>query len=667
MPDIIPYRQIHLDFHTSELIGGIGAQFDADEWVETLKLGRVNSINVFAKCHHGMFYYPTKVGTVHPGLGSLNLLGEMAKVLRREQIRFVIYTCVNWSEDTALKHPEWQQLNKAGVLGQRSPFEDHFCNWRNLCLQQPGYRALLKEELREQHELFKPDGWWIDIVFQYSCVCPNCQAMMKKMGIDPGDDAAVRRFHRIGVISFMKEIYEFIHSELSDESQVYFNGNPYELDNADIPELSSLEKRKYFDFIDIESLPSEYWGYTHFPVAVNYLNKYDKEVALMNGKFHIAWGDFGSLRNEAAMEFECLRAVAYGAKVCVGDQMHPGGKLSVAAYRLIGKSFGLIEEREPWLKGTRKVCDVAVALPTPTLSGEYQASVEGAYRVLADLKLPFDYVNFQDDLAGYKLLILPDFVSLTDAMATKVNGFVKGGGKLLVTGRSGVSDGKFVIENAPAKYVGPSEYKMRYLRFTENALFAEWPEFDHILYERGERAEAADGAEVLAKIVLPYFDRNHEQFCSHRQTPPRLETSCSDAITANGDCVYIASPLFADYALNGYSAHREIIAACIKKLYGRLPLESNLPHLSEVTLRQNDAGLLVHSLSYSITRRCKLLDTIDDALELHDRTYSVRSPFAPSAVKLVPEGKDLDFGCADGYVTYKVPYQKGHSLVHIMN
>ena len=54
-------RQIHLDFHTSPLIPDVGAEFDPDEFVSTLKEARVNSINIFAKCHHGMCYYLTKL------------------------------------------------------------------------------------------------------------------------------------------------------------------------------------------------------------------------------------------------------------------------------------------------------------------------------------------------------------------------------------------------------------------------------------------------------------------------------------------------------------------------------------------------------------------------------------------------------------------------------
>jgi hypothetical protein len=53
-----PFRQVHLDFHTSELIENIGSDFSKEQFQSALKKGHVNSITVFAKCHHGMFYYP---------------------------------------------------------------------------------------------------------------------------------------------------------------------------------------------------------------------------------------------------------------------------------------------------------------------------------------------------------------------------------------------------------------------------------------------------------------------------------------------------------------------------------------------------------------------------------------------------------------------------------
>ena len=75
------FRQIHLDFHTSEHIPGIGAAFDPKEFVGTLRDAAVNSITIFAKCHHGWSYYPTKVGAPHPQLARPDLMGDMVRAL----------------------------------------------------------------------------------------------------------------------------------------------------------------------------------------------------------------------------------------------------------------------------------------------------------------------------------------------------------------------------------------------------------------------------------------------------------------------------------------------------------------------------------------------------------------------------------------------------------
>ncbi len=61
-PDSLRFRQIHLDFHTSPFIEGIGTKFDKKKYQEVLKRGHVDSITTFAICHHGWHYHPTRIG-----------------------------------------------------------------------------------------------------------------------------------------------------------------------------------------------------------------------------------------------------------------------------------------------------------------------------------------------------------------------------------------------------------------------------------------------------------------------------------------------------------------------------------------------------------------------------------------------------------------------------
>src|SRR5690349_16829325 len=89
-------RQVHLDFHTSPFIPDVGSEFDAREFAKALKEAHVNSVTIFAKCHHGQCYYPTKSGTQHPALKGRDLLGEQIEALHSAGIRCPIYTTVAW-------------------------------------------------------------------------------------------------------------------------------------------------------------------------------------------------------------------------------------------------------------------------------------------------------------------------------------------------------------------------------------------------------------------------------------------------------------------------------------------------------------------------------------------------------------------------------------------
>src|SRR5689334_13384676 len=64
----LPFRQIHLDFHTGPWIRDVGRDFDAREFARTMKKAHVNSVTTFAKCHHGHLYYDTQRPERHPGL-----------------------------------------------------------------------------------------------------------------------------------------------------------------------------------------------------------------------------------------------------------------------------------------------------------------------------------------------------------------------------------------------------------------------------------------------------------------------------------------------------------------------------------------------------------------------------------------------------------------------
>src|ERR1700677_5077335 len=105
---VVGSRQVHLDFHTSPAIPDIGRDFDARHFAATMKKAHVNSVTLFAKCHHGHLYYNTARPERHPGLKKgFGLLEKQIEALKREGIRTPIYLSVQCDEYAANTHPEW--------------------------------------------------------------------------------------------------------------------------------------------------------------------------------------------------------------------------------------------------------------------------------------------------------------------------------------------------------------------------------------------------------------------------------------------------------------------------------------------------------------------------------------------------------------------------------
>src|SRR5438874_4017632 len=163
MPTVHPlrFRQVHLDFHTSPLIPDVACDFDAEEFANTVQAAHINSITCFAKCHHGMCYYPTKVGPVHPSLNS-DLLGAQIQSCHRRGIRVPIYlTCV-WDNYMAEQHPDWQQRRRNGELWGAKPGE---AGWKSICLNSP-YLDYQIAQTRELLDTYEVDGFFFDSVWQ---------------------------------------------------------------------------------------------------------------------------------------------------------------------------------------------------------------------------------------------------------------------------------------------------------------------------------------------------------------------------------------------------------------------------------------------------------------------------------------------------------------------
>lgn len=178
------FRQVHLDFHTSEKIEGIGKRFSKEQFQAALKAGHVNSITVFSKCHHGWAYHPSEANQTHPHL-DFDLLGAQIEAAHETGVKTPVYLSAGLDEKTAVRHPEWLLRNKDESTEWVNGFAT--AGYHVLCLNTP-YLDYLLAQIEEVCENYDADGIFLDIVMPRKCYCRHCCNTLLRRGLDPYDE-----------------------------------------------------------------------------------------------------------------------------------------------------------------------------------------------------------------------------------------------------------------------------------------------------------------------------------------------------------------------------------------------------------------------------------------------------------------------------------------------
>jgi hypothetical protein len=670
------YRQIHLDFHTSPEIEGVGEEFDAEEFAATLEKANVDSITCFARCHHGMLYYDSKLfpERVHPHLINKNLLRDIITACHKRDIRVPIYTTVQWDYFTAEEHPEWIAIDKNGRQKGTPPYEAGF--YRVLCVNSP-YRDFLKDTVKEILEVLPTDGLFFDIVYPTDCSCKYCQAKMNAQGIEISDDAARIRYAVQMIDEFKLEMSKFIY-QINEVTAVFYN-------TSHIGTLQRAAVGAYSHF-ELESLPSGGWGYLHFPMTIRYARNLGLDCVGVTGKFHTNWGDFHSFKNKAALEYECYRMLALNAKCMIGDQMEPEGKLSGVVYKLIGSVYSHVKEKELWCSGAKAIVDIGVMTPEEFYGqpdGALPASMMGINRMLEEGGHQFDVIDSKSNFSKYKVLILPDTIPVDDALNSKLEIFIGNGGAVIASFESGLdrdqkefnfklagvkmkSQMTLTSDGKPARGLNfPSNNYVDYL-LPVGGIGKGLPETEHVMYMRGLEIEAERGTEILANKILSYFDRTYKHFCSHRQTPASRKTG-DPGIVKKGNVIYFSNPIFIQYNQNAPRWCKQLFLNALDMLLPEPLLRHNGPStvLATVNEQERENRWVIHLLHYIPERRCKEIDVIEDIIPLYNIKISVNIQRNTSGIRLVPEQKILGFEIKDGRAEFIVPEIKGHQMIEI--
>jgi len=650
------FRQVHLDFHTSEHLPDIGSAFDKKAWQAALRAGHVNSITCFSKCHHGWTYHPTQMGRLHPNL-KFDLLRAQFEACKEIDVNVPIYLSAGIDNVAGLAHPEWREMTIDGrYFGWAVKANEP--GFSMMCFNTP-YLDYLCAQIREAVTLFPTcDGIFLDIISHHQCCCRWCRETMDRAGLD-----------------LEKEGDRKIHSEMALDRYFKATTAAARCIRPDMPVFHNSGhiapgKRsilKYFSHLELESLPTGGWGYDHFPLSAKYCRNLDRDILGVTGKFHTTWGEFGGFKHPNALRYECAAMLAYGSKCSVGDQLHPLGRMDESTYSLIGAAFAEVEAKERWCDDVANVADIAVLSKSSRNPDAVRddAADTGACRVLLEGHFMFDIIDAENDFTRYRLLILPDEIVITPELKVKLDAYLAGGGKLFLTGKSGwLENGTDFAWPLGARREVESPFQPDFM-LPRADLRPDYCASPFVAYQPSQRIRVTTG-ESLGEVYDPYFNRTYKHFCSHQHAPPRPDASGFSLGGRQGALCYLAHPIFSMYRTSGAVVLKDFLVKVLRLHLGEPTVRVSLPSTGRTTLmRQAKDNRYVLHLLYgnTIQRGSGELFVIEDLLPLTQVEVSVRVPESIRRVTLEPQGREIPFTVQDGKIALTVERLECHQMV----
>ena len=381
----------------------------------------------------------------------------------------------------------------------------------------------------------------------------------------------------------------------------------------------------------------------------------------MTGRFY-EWGDFGSIRPQAAIEYDLFYGIANGMRPNIGGHIHPRGSTQGAIFDRLQAVYSKMQLNEEWYSDAVNLVDIGVLSPgdvskTPPLIG--------ITRMLSELKMQFNIINADADFSQYRLLILPDEVLLTPETTAKIKAFLDDGKAVISTGYSGLDLEKknFAMEKEwGIKYIGECPFDPSFFQ-TMPQLSNNLPEIPLALYKRGIEVSADNNTEVAAVLVKPYFNREWDGVYSNFYLPPDQVTNLP-LVTFNGKVAHISSPIFSAYYELASVELRTLFANVLSGLMPEPLLKvSGLPSFGKATVTTQPGRRMVHLINYVPELRGKS-EIVEEPLFAKEIKISILiENFMPKTAYLAPEKKELKLKHEGNYVSVIIPEICGYQLI----
>ena len=663
------YARLLIDNHIAEDDPSFMTRFDPAQYVAMVKKAGIEAAMVYAACHNGNCYYPTKVGHMHANLKGRDIFGEVVDRLRAEGIVPVAYYTSIYHNHSAKTHPAWRVTHVNG--------NQHGGRYWWSCPNNDEYRAFTIAQILEVIA-YDVDGIFNDMTFWPGiCVCPSCRTkylaqtgreIPRKIDWRNPEWVAFQRFREECMAGFTQDITAAIKARkdmtVTHQTSTIMHGwtQGYTLGIAAACDYTSGDfyGGKYQHILGSKVLAA----------ATRNLPYEFMTSRCVNLRDHT------SMKSEAELTAEAATTLANAGAYFFIDAINPDGTLESEVYDRLGN---VSRKLAPFTAAVKRHRPVIVAdkafyyssaayvdesassdIMTPSGGKPAVEEMSGASIVLTRAHMPFRAVtSATEDYSGLNTIIMNNILYTTPEENARLRQFVADGGTLIATGLTslyqpdGTTTGDFGLAdvfgvasaNAKAK-------RFHYLSFLDR----HWLVSSHA----SAPLVKATAAKLLARIVEPVFDPDAEQYASIHSNPPGVETEYA-GLTVNaygkGKCIYLSSPVltlqqdaqqtFGTWLFREFAPSNSV-------------LDTNAPPCVEITVNR------------STTANAYLIGFVNYQKELpnvpvRDISVTLRLPegAAPTSCTRISDGGAVTPQAADGALVLNVPCLETLEIIEV--
>lgn len=540
-----------------------------DEYADFFETADIDSLMVYCKDHWGVTYYDSTVPGAQKHAG---VKGDWIRAKRdlcaEKGIEFVAYYCIEYDEGAARRFPEWRVRTADGAPLIR---DDLYAKWSVMCYQ-TGYREYCLQQLEEIISNYHPDSLFLDIFGASLCYCDSCKAkFLKEYGYALPETQEDIKAHKGDIVSFLDHNAEGFFKELDSRLKKIDPTLAITINFAcHYPDYI----RNLLDYQYSEPLLKDNW----------FSSAYARDTAIGQHPM-LAPGEASAVYNYDKPEQYICDLSSIAAQGCrVGmysGSQHIDGTLEHEEARRLGAVYSELKKMEPYFTDTRRPvkaigiiqsdiskaagADTVVpdAIPRMKRKAPHTMAILGAMMACEQAKIPYQVLPENavsyETLKDYELILMPEVYVVSEKLTTSLTEYVKNGGKLISSGRTGTLNASYEVleENALASLTGctyvkeHTEYKQNdwsaYLKPCcpekfHGLLHVTTPPVSEFFIETKPVS-----AEALAVFALPAVACTPTEWINWWSPPPG-EISEIPAITlnkvGNGEVIYLAFDYF---------------------------------------------------------------------------------------------------------------------------